>query len=47
MDTTIRFTGNKCQKSIGFDVQIDDVFVNTNSISVKIEGKAFDNLVIA
>ena len=36
----------KCAKSIGFDVQINDVFVNVNTVDIKIEGKGFDNLVI-
>lgn len=47
VDTTVRFAGNKCPHSVGFDVQVDDVYVNTNSISIKIEGKGFDNLVIS
>lgn len=43
----MRFAGNKCPHSVGFDIQVDDVYVNTNSISIKIEGKGFDNLVIS
>jgi hypothetical protein len=46
-DTLIRFGGSKCQKGIGFDVQVDDVYVNAKSLSIKIEGKGFDNFVIA
>jgi hypothetical protein len=47
VDTTVRFAGNKCPNSIGFDIQVDDVYVNTNSVSIKVEGKAFDNFIIA
>jgi len=36
----------KCPKSIGFDIQIKNVFVNANAIDIKIEGKGFDNLII-
>lgn len=47
VDTTVRFASNKCPHSLGFDVQIDDVYVNTKSISIKIEGKGFDSLIIS
>ena len=45
-DITLLIDNPKCPKSIGFDIQIKDVFVNVNSIDIKIEGKGFDNLVI-
>lgn len=47
VDTLVRFAGSKCPKGLGFDLQIDDVYVNAKSLSIKIEGKGFDNLVIA
>lgn len=47
LDTAVRFARSMCQKGIGFDVQVDDVYVNAKSLSIKIEGKGFDNLVIA
>ena len=40
------FDSAKCTKSIGFDVQIKSVKVNSSSLVIKIEGKGFDNLVI-
>jgi hypothetical protein len=47
VDTTLRFASSKCQKSIGFDLQVEDVYVNAKSFSMKIEGKGFDNMIIA
>lgn len=46
-NTTLLFDNPKCSKSIGFDLQIQDVFVDASNVSIKIEGKSFDNTVIA
>jgi hypothetical protein len=45
-DVELLIENPKCPNSIGFDIQVKDVFVNANSIDIKIEGKGFDNLVI-
>lgn len=47
VDTAVRFASSKCAKGLGFDIQIDDVYVNAKALSIKIEGKGFDNLVIS
>lgn len=47
VDTAIRFASSKCPKGLGFDIQIDDVYVNAKSLTIKIEGKGFDNLIIS
>lgn len=31
---------------MGFDIQIEKLFVNPESLSIKIEGKGVDNIVI-
>jgi hypothetical protein len=36
LDTTLKLGANTCPKSVGFNVQISDVFVNAHNISVKI-----------
>ena len=46
VDTLVRFAGSKCSKGLGFDIQIDDVYVNAKTLSIKIEGKNFDNFII-
>ena len=45
-DIELLIDNPKCPKSIGFDIQIKNVFVNANAIDIKIEGKGFDNLII-
>lgn len=47
VDTAIRFASSKCPRGLGFDIQIDDVYVNAKALTIKIEGKGFDNLVIS
>lgn len=46
-NVSLAFATAKCPKSIGFDVQVKDVFVNAANVSIKIEGKGFDNTVIS
>ena len=46
VDTLARFAASKCAKGLGFDIQIDDVYVNAKALSIKIEGKSFDNFII-
>lgn len=36
VDTSLRFAGSKCEKGVGFDLQVDDVYVNAKSFSIKI-----------
>lgn len=48
-DTTLAFTQPHCDvknKGVGFDIQIEKLFVNPETISIKIEGKGIDNIVI-
>jgi hypothetical protein len=47
VDTAVRLGSSKCAKGLGFDIQIDDVYVNAKALSIRIEGKGFDNLVIS
>jgi hypothetical protein len=47
VDTALRFASSKCPKGLGFDLQIDDVYVNAKALAIKIEGKGFDNLIIS
>lgn len=44
--TSLRFESAKARPSMGFDVQISDVFVAADEIDIKIEHKAIDNLII-
>jgi hypothetical protein len=37
----------KCSKSIGFDVQIKNIFVNAKDVKINFEHHGFDNRVIA
>lgn len=46
VNTTIMFDKPACSKSLGFDVQIKSVDINNLNADIKIEGKAFDNLII-
>ena len=46
VNTTIMFDKPACAKSLGFDVQIKRVDINNLNADIKIEGKAFDNLII-
>jgi hypothetical protein len=46
-DTTLRVEESTCPNSIGFNVRVTDLFTDFKSVSIKIEGKSFDNRIIA
>lgn len=45
-NVSVAFENPKCPKSVGFDVQLKQVFVNAANVSIVIEGKSFDNMII-
>ena len=45
-DTALSFKQPNCSGGIGFDLQIDSIFVHTDKIAIKIEGKTLDNVLI-
>jgi hypothetical protein len=46
VDVSLAFEGIGCPKSIGFNVQIKDIYVNVNAVKIKIEGHGLDNTII-
>ena len=45
-DTALSFKAPSCSGGVGFDIQIDSIFVHTEKIDIKIEGKTLDNVLI-
>jgi hypothetical protein len=46
-DTAIKVEENTCAKSVGFNIKVVDIFIDFKAVSIKIEGKSFDNKIIA
>lgn len=45
-DTALSFRQPNCSGGVGFDIQIDSIFVHTEKLNIKIEGKTLDNVLI-